>query len=142
MFCQTCGVEIPDGTKFCGQCGQSVRAPHSSISTPAATLAAAAPQLPPSRALSQAGIRLVSLVGLLVGGFVGFLMRPAVILIGQLPFGTVVTRGSTLSGIDQLLVPAAHQSFNITILGAVIGAAGAFGLGRLLAKPRVSGSHG
>ena len=73
-------------------------------------------------------------IGILVGGFLGFLMRPSVFLIGQLPFGTVITRGSALSGIDQLLVPTAQQSFNVMVLGALIGAAVGFGLSRLLPK--------
>jgi len=44
-------------------------------------------------------------------------------LIGQLPFGAVITRGSTLKGVDQLLVPLAQKSFNIMMAGLVIGAA-------------------
>jgi hypothetical protein len=55
-------------------------------------------------------------------------MRPSVILIGQLPFGTVVTRGATLTGLDQILVPAAQQSFNVTLGGGIAGAVAGFGL--------------
>lgn len=86
-----------DGAKFCARCGQGTAAIQS---VPIATTA-------PAPALT-----IMLAVGFLVGGFIGFLMRPSVLLIGQLPFGTVVTRGSALSGIDQLLVPTAQQSFN------------------------------
>jgi hypothetical protein len=65
---------------------------------------------------------LTGVIGLLVGGFVGFQLRPAVFLLGQLPFGTVITRGSNLSGLDMLLVSAAQTSFNYMVAGAVLGA--------------------
>jgi hypothetical protein len=43
-------------------------------------------------------------------------------LIGQLPFGAVITRGATLKGVDQILVPLAQRSFNIMMAGLIIGA--------------------
>jgi hypothetical protein len=64
----------------------------------------------------------IGIVGFLIGGFVGFLARPSVFLVGQLPFEYVISRGATLNGMDQLLVPLAQQSFNITLIGAIIGA--------------------
>jgi len=62
----------------------------------------------------------------LVGGVVaGFLTRPSVPMVGQLPFGVVITRGAGLKGFDQILVGAAQDSFNhlmlITILGVALG---------------------
>jgi hypothetical protein len=66
---------------------------------------------------------LLGVVGFLVGGFVGFQLRPAAFLVGQLPFGTVITRGSNLSGLDVLLVSTAQTSFNYMLAGAVLGAA-------------------
>ena len=61
-------------------------------------------------------------LGFLVGGFLGFLLRPSVPLIGQLPFFVVMTRGAGLGGLDQVLVPYAQNSFNIVLVGAIIGA--------------------
>lgn len=134
MFCPTCGTAIPDGTKFCSQCGHALTATQSPITTPASTPGIAPPQLSSSRPSALPRIGLMLAVGFLVGGLIGFSMRPSVLLIGQLPFGTVLTRGSALSGLDQLLIPTAQQSFNVMVLGALIGSAGGFGLIRLVAK--------
>jgi hypothetical protein len=63
------------------------------------------------------------LVGTIMGGVVGFLLRPSVPLIGQLPFGTVITRGSNLSGLDLLLKGTAETSFNYMLVGLLVGGA-------------------
>ena len=73
----------------------------------------------------------LAVVGALLGALVGFLMRPAAPLVGQLPFGVVITRGSSLSGFDMLLQPLAQQSFNYFVVGAVIGLAVGVIAGRL-----------
>jgi hypothetical protein len=62
------------------------------------------------------------IVGGVLGGFVGFLLRPSPMLIGQLPFETVLLRGANLRGMDMLLVPVAQTSFNMVVAGAIIGA--------------------
>ena len=137
MFCPTCGAEIPDETKFCGQCGRAVERSESPVNVPlsgADTVPQQASLTGPSASLD---LRFVLAIGFLAGGIIGFLMRPSVFLVGQLPFGTVVTRGSGLSGLDQLLVPSAQQSFNVMVAGALVGAAAAFAASRLLAKSRV-----
>jgi hypothetical protein len=56
-----------------------------------------------------------------IGAFVGFLLRPAVPLVGQLPLSVVLTRGANLQGMDTLLVPAAQTSFNYVLVGSIIG---------------------
>jgi hypothetical protein len=75
-------------------------------------------------------------IGLLLGGFIGFMMRPSVVLIGQLPFGTVLMRGSDLSGLDQLLVPTAQHSFNVMVIGAIVGGASGLALSRIIPNRR------
>lgn len=64
-------------------------------------------------------------VGFLIGGFIGFLMRPAAPLVGQLPFMAVLTRGDSLQRIvawrDEMLISVAEQSFNLMVGGAVVG---------------------
>lgn len=65
---------------------------------------------------------LLAAVGFLLGSAVGFLYRPAAFLIGQLPFDIVITRGTTLKGIDQMYIPAAETSFNYLLGGGVAGA--------------------
>lgn len=77
---------------------------------------------------------LLGICGFLVGGFVGFQFRPAVTLVGQLPFETVITRGSNLSGLGVLLIPAAQTSFNYMLAGAVLGAACGLIAGALVAR--------
>lgn len=73
-------------------------------------------------------------IGVLIGGVTGFLLRPSAPLMGQLPFSTVITRGSNLHGLDQLLVGYARTSFNYliagTLLGAVIGLSAAMFMSR------------
>jgi hypothetical protein len=64
----------------------------------------------------------LAIVGLLIGGVVGFLLRPSVPLMGQLPFSTVITRGTNLRGLDQLLIGYARSSFNYVVAGVVLGA--------------------
>src|SRR6266446_6181132 len=53
----------------------------------------------------------LTIVGLLIGLVLGFLLRPAVPLLGQVPFSTVIARGANLHGLDQLLVGYARISF-------------------------------
>lgn len=64
----------------------------------------------------------LAIVGLSIGGAVGFLLRPSVPLMGQLPFTTVITRGANLRGLDQLLLGYARSSFNYVVAGIVLGA--------------------
>jgi hypothetical protein len=62
-----------------------------------------------------------TILGVLLGGLVGYLLRPSAFLVGQLPLETVITRGAYLQGLDQLLVGTAQASFNYLFVGAVIG---------------------
>jgi len=62
-----------------------------------------------------------SILGLLGGGGVGFLLRPAAALAGKLPFGAVISRGSSLTGADLQLLPLAQQSFNYLLAGVAAG---------------------
>ena len=64
----------------------------------------------------------LTIAGLLVGSFVGFLLRPTVPFMGQLPFSTVITRGANLRGLDQLLIGYARTSFNYLVAGMILGA--------------------
>src|SRR5260370_33445375 len=66
------------------------------------------------------------LAAALAGAFLGFLFRPSVPLIGQLPFNTVITRGSNLQGIDQLLKSFAEESFNYMVIRAILSAIAMF----------------
>jgi membrane protease subunit (stomatin/prohibitin family) len=85
-----------------------------------------------ARSRSFAGV----LLGLCLGAFVGFLLRPSVAMIGQLPFETVVTRGANLRGMDVVLRAAAEQSFNYMVVGAIVGAVILGIWGSLASKPK------
>jgi len=73
-------------------------------------------------------------VGAGVGLFIGYLLRPSVALGGQLPFIAVITRGSTLQGLDQMLIPAAQTSFNYMLVGGIVGAVGGFLTTKFMSK--------
>jgi hypothetical protein len=64
------------------------------------------------------------LTGALLGGLIGFLLRPSVLGIGQLPFMVVITRGANLQGLDEVFVPIAETSFNYMLVGVLIGGMG------------------
>jgi hypothetical protein len=70
----------------------------------------------------------MAVLGAFVGALGAFLLRPSAPFIGQLPLEVCLTRGVNLTGLDQMLVPLAQQSFNVIVagivIGAVIGAAG------------------
>lgn len=74
------------------------------------------------------------IIGCLLGGLVGYLMRPAAPFIGQLPLKAVITRGASLSGIDQVLVPIAERSFNYLLVGLAGGLLVGVVLGHVLSS--------
>lgn len=57
----------------------------------------------------------------LAGCAVGFLIRPEVPLLGQLPFSVVITGGEVLNGIGRLALPYARESLEYIITGGIIG---------------------
>lgn len=84
----------------------------------------------------------LGLLGWALGGLIGFLLRPSAMLVGQLPFETVVSRGANLQGLDKILVPTAQMSFNIMVVGAIIGAVAGAALGRfIISRNRANTSY-
>jgi ABC-type Fe3+ transport system permease subunit len=65
--------------------------------------------------------KILAVIGILVGGFIGFLLRPSLLLVGQLPFEKVILAGTNLKGVDQFFVKTAQTSFLYMVLGAVGG---------------------
>ena len=74
------------------------------------------------------------IIGALIGGFIGFMGRPSVFLIGKLSFFTVITRGVFLRGLDQVLVPLAQQSFSVMAIGTIIGAVAGLVIGHFVGE--------
>jgi len=60
--------------------------------------------------------------GFLAAAFIGYLYRPPAFLIGQLPFKHVISRGTTLKGINQIYMNVAQTSFNYLVVGGIAGA--------------------
>lgn len=79
---------------------------------------------------------MLGIVGFLVGGCIGFLLRPSAFLVGQLPLETVIARGSNLGGLDRLLIPTAQTSFNYMMVGAILGAVGGLVIGLIAFKDK------
>jgi hypothetical protein len=123
LFCPHCGTRLIAGAKFCSGCGTAVAA----VTADAAVEVQKSPSSPRTR-LNPA---VLALAGLVVGGLLGFQMRPAVMFIGQLPFETVMTRGAGLTGIDQIMRSTAQQSFNVLLVGALAGGFVGFGVAYL-----------
>ncbi|MHB1544354.1 MAG: hypothetical protein ACYCS1_09155 [Gammaproteobacteria bacterium] len=74
------------------------------------------------------------IAGAAAGAFIGYLLRPSIWPIGQLPFLTVITRGANLRGMDLLLQSTAQQSFNDLLIGAVAGAVLGYVVNQVIAK--------
>ncbi len=67
-------------------------------------------------------ILLTGASGFLAGAFIGYIYRPSAFWIGQLPFKHVISRGTTLKGIDQVYIEVAEKSFNYLLAGGITGA--------------------
>jgi hypothetical protein len=63
------------------------------------------------------------------------MLRPSALGIGQLPFETVLTAGSNLQGIDQLLQPVAQRSFKYLVIGVILGAIAGLIIGSFAQRP-------
>jgi hypothetical protein len=79
----------------------------------------------------------VTFIGLIAGGWIGFLNRPAAPLVGKLPFEKVFLAGTNLKGLEKLLVSTARTSFDYMLLGAVIGLLAGIITGSLLFKSKI-----
>jgi hypothetical protein len=80
--------------------------------------------------------KLLALLGIAVGGYIGFLNRPAALLVGKLPFDKVILAGTNLQGIDKVFVSVARSSFNYMLIGAAIGLLCGIILGSLLFRSK------
>lgn len=137
-----CGTENGEGRESCRSCGRVLfqrqeshqpfppHSPEPSPNYPPQSVCPT-PQRPlssqpfsTSQTRSHSGSKWI-LAGSVVGGYIGFLMRPAVLLVGQLPLAVVISRGVFLRDLDRLLLPTAQASFNSMLGGAILGAVAA-----------------
>lgn len=65
---------------------------------------------------------IIILIGLIAGAAIGYFYRPPAILVGQLPFDVVITRGGNLKGLEQVYLETAKTSFNYLLFGGIGGA--------------------
>lgn len=61
------------------------------------------------------------IIGPVVGLFIGYLIAPEIPLLGKVPFATALTRGATLSGLDQMILPYAQTASNYMVGGLIGG---------------------
>jgi Short C-terminal domain len=83
------------------------------------------------------------LIGMIIGGGIGFLIRPANMLTGQIDFATMITCGQNLTGLNTLLKEQATTSFAMFVGGVVIGGIIGYLIGIILDKltPSESNKH-
>lgn len=93
-------------------------------------------QTPPTSRGATGSGRMVQfvLMGAALGALVGYLTRPSAFLVGQVPFMAVITRGASLRGLDQLLLPLARESFDRMLAFLVVGGIIGFAASRWMAK--------
>lgn len=65
---------------------------------------------------------IIMVIGIIFGASIGYFYRPPAVLIGQLPFDVVITRGGNLKGFDQIYLETAKTSFNYLLIGGIAGA--------------------
>ncbi len=116
MYCTHCGATISADDTFCRGCGVAQRGEPAPRTSPAVGIAS-----PQGSAAAPLALPLAA-AGLFVGGTIGFVLRPSAFLIGQLPFGTVISGGANLTGLDMLLRPVAESSLHLMVAVALIGA--------------------
>ena len=74
--------------------------------------------------------------GFLLGAGIGYFYRPAALLVGQLPFRHVITRGGSLKGFEQVYLEVAQRSFDYLLVRGIIGAAAGIAAAFFLLKYR------
>lgn len=114
VYCTQCGTNAAQEARFCNKCGTNLQSPI------------ATDEVEHQAHFTEPGAHLVAnritpLLGGIVGAFIGFLLRPAAFIVGQLPFGVVISRGAFLRGLSVVLVPVAQRSFNFMLVGATLG---------------------
>ena len=67
------------------------------------------------RNMKKGGVVGFAMLGAVLGAVLGFLFRPSVPFVGQLPLDVVLTRGASLNGVDLVLGSTAEQSDQLTI---------------------------
>lgn len=110
-----CGVTNKDSASNCGGCGWTREHLKEYLENKARGVSTVI-QGSKSKAVPY------GIFGFLLGCTIGFLFRPSVFLLGQLPFLTVLTRGAGLKGMDAILIPTAQTSFNYMLVAGILGA--------------------
>jgi uncharacterized OB-fold protein len=117
--CPACNSEVSNQAIACPKCGHPIKDPEPVQVSKSNTFT---PVTKGNSSSSRSPILSWAVIGFLVGGCIGFQLRPSVPLVGQLPFDVVISQGSNLRGADHLLIPFAQASFNEMLTGAILGA--------------------
>ena len=131
-YCASCGNRVAADSRFCSVCGRELP----DITDVPARASVVSPKYSIEHVESGNSGRRVSVelagrtpasfylpcgLGILLGALVGFLLRPTVPMIGQLPLGMVLSGGDNLQGLDLLLRSTAQESREYVIIGGIIG---------------------
>lgn len=73
-------------------------------------------------------------IGFILGGFIGFLSRPASPIAGRVSFLDALTRGASLEGVNQVMTNLAERSFDIMLIVAISGLVAGVVVGCLLKR--------
>ena len=114
-----CGINNKDEATKCGGCGWTLEQLNEYLKQQQKKVSA--DSVISKTPKKQNNTVFFGIMGFLLGCLIGFLLRPSVFLVGQLPFIHVLTRGTALSGMDTMLIPAAQTSFNYMFLGGILG---------------------
>jgi hypothetical protein len=112
-----CGIINSDGSSKCKGCGWTRTQSKEFYERNIATQGVSPSSIGDDTVKDYMG--LFTFIGFILGAFMGFIARPTIPLLGQLPFMVVVTRGAYLQGADRLLIGVAETSFNYMLIGGI-----------------------
>jgi hypothetical protein len=111
--CVECGKEISSEAVSCPTCGKSTNTGKAL-----------------SAKTNYSLISLCAILGVVIGGGIGYSISPAIPMLGRVPLFHVLTYGTFLKGFDAMIVPYAQASFKFMIFGVI----GGLVLGHIVAK--------
>lgn len=118
--CVECGKEISSEAAACPACGKGTKTGQ--------VLA---------KKTSTNFISVGAILGVVIGGGIGYSLAPAIPMFGRIPFIHVITCGTLLKGLDAMLVPYAQAGFRSLMFGLI----GGYIVGRTVASLLAKAMH-
>lgn len=111
--CVECSKEISSEAVACPACGKSTNTGQAL-----------------AKKTSTNFISVGAILGVAIGGGIGYSLAPAIPMFGRIPFIHVITCGTLLKGMDAMLAPYAQAGFRSLMFGVI----GGYILGRTVAS--------